>query len=393
VATVPSTNSVAIFSRHPQNLLSPAANYTISSVNNAPPNVVSPQLPFFVEVGDATGDGRLDVLVTAQLVVQGKTALATNHNQPFDQVGGWVLYPGQANALPSAATAVVRTSTFAPSGFAASAGDFLDADGVPDVVLSLVSSNGVNLHQGLGGGDFAGSSATTAGTAQIVSVSNGTSQGTAVIDLNGDTYPDVLVCTADAARGIEVYWGDATGARPPNAPAGTDFTAYAIDTSGIGPVIALLVADVGGPLSPGGQPMLDIVVSGFTAQTGGILFQTAPGSGDPRLPGFTPPTFQQVPLLVGGEPGQIAVGDLDGDGAPDLAIPWGKDNVLAVYYRDPSVDPQDVSTLASLFQGPALFETANTPIGCAIYDVDGDAKNDVVVASRGASSLNVFLQR
>ena len=98
-------------------------------------------------------------------------------------------------------------------------------------------------------------------------------------------------------------------------------------------------------------------------------------------------------LLVGGEPSQIGVGDLDGNGSPDIAIPWGKDNVLAVYYRDADVDPTDTGTLSTLFQGPALFQTSNTPTGCAVLDVDGDGRNDVVVAARGANSLNVFFQR
>ena len=142
-------------------------------------------------------------------------------------------------------------------------------------------------------------------------------------------------------------------------------------------MLGMRVADVGGPLHPvTNLPMLDIVTSGFTNQEASIFFQTAPR------------TFQQIRLNVGGQPAQIAIGDLNSDGRSDIAMTWGKDNLLAVYYRNPS--PKGLS---DTFFGPAVFPTSNTPVGAVIVDANHDGRPDVVVSARGANAYNVFLQR
>ena len=151
---------------------------------------------------------------------------------------------------------------------------------------------------------------------------------------------------------------------------------------GVGTPVAFEVVELGGPLGPNGEALPDIVFTGFTVQSAGILFQdTRPNLADP-------PTFTGVPLSTGGEPGQITVGDLNGDGLADIAFPWGAENRLAVYYRDPTATELD-----ELYFGPATFETSNSPIGCAQVDLDGDGCNDIIVSARGAQALNVFLQR
>ena len=91
---------------------------------------------------------------------------------------------------------------------------------------------------------------------------------------------------------------------------------------------------------------------------------------------------------MGGRPGQLSVGDLDGDGRPDLAIPWGADDLVAVYCRNPQA-----TSLASAFPTPVRYPTLGSPLGCVILDVDGDGRNDLVVGSQSANSLNIFLQR
>lgn len=363
-------NALFVFQRAPGVLLSRTHTFDVDGptgmrTDPVTGSITAPTLPFALSVVDATGDGRPDILSAVEILTQIAPAGLTR--------GGWVVVPGGPLA---ADIAVVRSSgTFAPIGFDVDAGDIVGADGIPDVVLSNNQGAGHVIHQGLGGGAFA-----------IAPIEVGIGSGTqvTVTDLNGDGRVDIVIGTGNFTQGTRVFYGRASGAAPTGLG---DFQQLIFPT--LGNPVGLVVADVGGPLDGMGQPMLDIIITGFTLQSGGILYQTSPGSRtDPGSGGFVPPTFQAVTLTVGGEPAQIAVGDLDSDGLADIAIPWGRDNLLAVYYRNPSP-----TGLADTFFGPALFPTANSPVGCAIVDVDGDGRNDVVVTARGANSLNVFLQR
>lgn len=327
-------------------------------------STTTPSTPFGVSVKDATGDGRPDIIAAVQVLTQVSPSGATR--------GGLIMIPGGPLA---ADIALVRSSSFAPIGFDPDAGDVIGPggpDGIPDLVLSTNQGTGFNIYQGLGNGTFAN---------VPVSVNAGSGTQVTVVDLNGDGFQDIVCGSGNFTVGTRVFYGRSDGATPA--------ASVNIQDNALGNPVGLFVADVGGPLDSMGQPMLDVIVTGFTLQSGGIFFQTNPGSRTPPdMGGFVAPTFVGVPLTVGGEPAQVAVGDLNSDGLADLAIPWGRDNLLAVYYRNPSP-----TGLSDTFFGPALFPTANSPIGCAILDVDGDGRNDVVVSARGANALNVFLQR
>jgi hypothetical protein len=84
---------------------------------------------------------------------------------------------------------------------------------------------------------------------------------------------------------------------------------------------------------------------------------------------------------VAGSGRDIAVGDFDGDSAPDLAVTsFGADNV-AVLVNDGD----------GTFGAATDYAVGDTPTGVAIDDLDGDSVLDLVVANLGSKTVSVLL--
>jgi hypothetical protein len=79
---------------------------------------------------------------------------------------------------------------------------------------------------------------------------------------------------------------------------------------------------------------------------------------------------------------RVAVGDLNGDGLPDLAVTSfdinGDYGQVTIYFQDPAHPGTFVTT-------PTVFSTYCEPTGIRIVDVNKDGANDMVVACQGAS--------
>lgn len=73
-------------------------------------------------------------------------------------------------------------------------------------------------------------------------------------------------------------------------------------------------------------------------------------------------------------PGSIAVGDLDGDGRPDLAVADGPGQVISLF-RNTST-PGNISFAARVDISPG-----STPVSLAINDLDGDGKADLALST------------
>ncbi|MDO9185250.1 MAG: FG-GAP-like repeat-containing protein [Bacteroidia bacterium] len=82
----------------------------------------------------------------------------------------------------------------------------------------------------------------------------------------------------------------------------------------------------------------------------------------------------KVDFTTGSGPLSLAIGDLDGDGKPDLAVTNQGSNTVSVL-KNTSVS----GTFA--FASKADFATANSTASIAISDLDGDGKPDLAVAN------------
>ena len=87
---------------------------------------------------------------------------------------------------------------------------------------------------------------------------------------------------------------------------------------------------------------------------------------------------------TGGGSSAVAVGDFNGDGKPDIAVTNGKAYEVFLHdYDYPECDGTTVSVLLGRVDGsfgqPVAYETAPDPESIAVGDVNGDGKPDLVV--------------
>ena len=185
----------------------------------------------------------------------------------------------------------------------------------------------------------------------------------AIADVNGDGTPDLLVATT-VDQGNPHNPGFANVILGNHGSAGTFQTGMHYPTTGNDPS-SLAVADLTGS---GSQ---DLVIANFGA-----------GSVSVFLHGATPGTYTSaVDVPTGGKPNQLVIGDLNGDGKPDLVIADASATGNAiVLFQDP-VNPGQ-------FLPPTKLATGNSTAAVAIGDLNGDGAPDIVAATSDASGNN-----
>ncbi len=267
--------------------------------------------------------------------------------------------------FPAPTTFATGCATCAASAVSVATGDF-NGDGKLDVVNIDYGSN-LNVMLGKGDGTFQ--------TPISLNLANGinTYFALAVGDFNGDHLPDVALWTYSQTTGnfeVHIFLGNGTGSLTYN---GT----YSAPNSGNfspGPN-SIVASDVNG------DGKLDLVA--MTPDNGVFVFL---GNGDGTL--RAPVAYTTV---CGGSIincGGLAVGDLNGDGKPDLAL-----NTNATTGGGMSI---------LLNNGNGTFGTPTYyPVGIsgvlaansiAIGDVNGDKKPDVIITGSSVSAI-VYLNQ
>ena len=314
-----------------------------------------------VAIGDLNGDGKPDLVVTSPCPCNG-----TDHG-----VIGVLLGNGDGTFQPPI--------NYDPGGLGPSAvaiGD-VNGDGKLDLVIATLcqtpgfcgypAAGGVSVLLGNGDGTFQpavgySSGGYTRGGASAVVV---------ISDVNGDGKPDVIVsseCQSGSncnyptgPGGVTVLLGNGDGTFQPAV-------SY---SSGGWRATSVAVADVNGD----GHP--DLVVSNFCLNGTNCPAVQDPGTVSVLL-GNGDGTFQlPVSFNSGGAPAYwVAIGDVNGDGHPDLVVVKGCANNncagnIAVFLGNGD----------GTFQNPANYDGPFGATWVAIGDVNGDGNLDLVVSN------------
>jgi hypothetical protein len=236
----------------------------------------------------------------------------------------------------------------------------LNGDGKPDLVVSNNVSQSVSVLLGVGDGTFQ--------TAVAHPVPRGATMA-AIGDLNGDGKLDVAV-TGGVLNTVTVLLGngDGTFQTPVAYGAGQSPWGVAIFDLNADRHADLVVANMfaGGP--------------GFDADSGDAADLGIHGAATVLL-GNGDGTFREpVSHRTGMGSVALAIGDLDADGKPDLAVAnQDNDNLSVLLGRgDGTFEPQ------------VPFPTGVGPNSVAIADLNGDGNVDLAVANGGSSEVGVL---
>lgn len=285
--------------------------------------------PISIATADLNGDGKLDLL-------------STNYNSTSVSVFINTVTPGASS--PSFGARTDFTGFFLP--YSVMPADF-NGDGKVDIVVIEYTGNQASV---LLNTTPAGSLTPTF-SAKTSFAGNSSPLSASIADFNGDGMPDF--CFVNYVGGtVSVYLNTTTpGASTPS------FTSPTLLGAGTNP-FSSTTADYNGD----GKP--DIAVSNTNSGTVFVYLNTT-------TPGSSTPTFSNTSFAALSNPRYISSADFNGDGKPDLAVGNTSTNVISVFFN--STAP---GASAPVFTKTDISVTGNSS-SIGVGDLNGDGKPDI----------------
>ncbi len=229
----------------------------------------------------------------------------------------------------------------------------MDGDGKNDLIYSIFFQNDIVVRR---------NTSTATLSFQSVFIGGGIQNPMAMstADLDGDGKLD-LVVTSPTFNVFHTL-------RNTSTPGSVSFEAPLTFASGSTPR-AIATGDIDG------DGKIDVITSNEGSNTFSVFRNTSTGS--------TISFDTKVDYVVGASPEGVAVGDLNNDGKPDIAV-TGKDVDNLLMY-------QNNSTPGTISMGNQVpLATGDYPWGVAIGDINGDGLKDLVVTNLGPNTISVF---
>ena len=296
-----------------------------------------------------------------------------------------------------------RASEFAaavnyPAGlqpYSVAVGDF-NRDGIPDLAAADFGGNTVSILLGQGGGVFQAAVSYAVGPFPA---------SVAVGDFNGDGFLDLVVANTNnykAGGSLSILLGNGDGTFQPAvnyaASPGEPFYVVVADLNHDGKT-DLALADHGGDLAvylgngDGTFQTAVNYVSGLNPQSVAVGDFNGDGTLDLAIPGKLSNdvnvligkgdgTFQPaVSYPAGTSPAVVAGADFNSDGKLDLAVANNGSNNLSLLLGNGDGTFRSATTLA----------TGRGPVGLAVADLNGDSRADIVVCALNSGAVDVLL--
>lgn len=296
--------------------------------------------PYKLVLADMDGDGKLDIVVVNRGFGSGVT-LSVFRNE---SVPGTIAFAQKVDAITPVSPSCVAV------------GD-LNGDGKPDIAMTTYGTDTISVFE----------NTSVPGTVSIGRRFDFTAGagllGVAIGDLDGDGRPDMAIVN-NSGNSVSIFRNLGLADSIAFAPR-VDFPAGPIPD-------AIALADVDG------DRKLDLVVVSYANNVVSVLRNlSTPGSIGPGS--FAP----QSDFATGTTPRSIAIDDLDGDGKPDFLL--GNYNSTTVSVLRNTSAPGAVS-----FANRIDLQAQSNPLAVAIGDLDGDGIPDLVVSNNQSNSLSMF---
>ena len=288
--------------------------------------------PYGAAVGDFNGDGHADLAVVD--TDSGTVSILLGNGS-----GGFSSAPGSPVAVGT-------------NPYLVAVGDF-NRDGIADLAVTNFSSNNVSILLGDGSGGF------TQPSGSPVAVGGG-AYGVAVGDFDGDGIADLAV-TNQRDSNVSILLGNGRGGFSPATG-----SPVAVGTF----PVAVAIGDFNG------DGHADLAVANVTADTVSILLGN--GSG-----GFAPATGS--PVAVGSFPNDVVVGDFNGDGIADVAVPNFESNNVSILLGNGS------GGFAPAPGSPVAVGT--WPYAVAVGDFNADGIGDLAVPNFDSNDVSILLNQ
>jgi len=305
--------------------------------------------PYYVAIGDLDGDGKPDLAVANGT----SNTVSVFRNT---SVSGSI-------TTGSFAAKVDFTTGTKPNCVAI--GD-LDGDGKPDLAVTNAFGATVSVFRNT---STIGSITVGSFAAKVDFVTGTTPWAIAIGDLDGDGEPDLAV-TNQSSYTVSVFRNTSTiGSISPSS-----FAAKVDFTTGADPRIVSI-----GDLDGDGRP--EMAVANFAGATVSVFRNTA-ASGSITINSFA----AKVDFATGATPTSVVMGDLDGDGKPDLVVANYGANSVSVYRNTTTVGTINSGSFAAKID----FTTGSSPLMISIGDLDGDGKPEFVATNYNSNTVSVF---
>lgn len=302
--------------------------------------------PFSLTVADVDGDGKLDILMS-------------DHNANTVMIYQNLSSGGTLTTNSFAAPVILSVDTD-PRRICVRD---LDGDGRPDIIVANAGSSTISIFRNIG---QAGSITTNSFAPKVDLVAALNPEDVAVGDLDGDGKPD-LVSPSDNGGVVSLY-------RNTSTPGTISFDAR-VDLPAPAFTISVAIGDIDG------DGKADLAVGSYTGQALSVYRNTSsPGSLSTNS--FVP----RVDFSAGCNVQTVALGDINGDGKPDIVLVGELPSHMSIF--------QNLSTpggFTSASLGARVdYASGNDPSGVVIGDLDGDGRPDIAFVNYYDNTLTIY---